>query len=108
VTSEKRRATASSHLHVLLDIGVVETTTNQSLGVKDGVGGVHGRDVLGRVTDEPLLLGKRDVRGGGSVTLVVGDDLDSVVLPYTDTRVGGTQVDTCCLATTKVKNAQKF
>jgi hypothetical protein len=88
VTSEKRRATASSHLHVLLDIGVVETTTDQSLGVEDGVGGVHGRDVLGRVTDEPLLLGERDIRGGGSVTLVVGDDLDSVVLPYTDTRVG--------------------
>lgn len=65
-----------AHLHVLLDIGVIETTTDQSLGVEDGVGGVHGRDVLGRVTDEPLLLGERDIGGGGSVTLVVGDDLD--------------------------------
>ena len=30
----------NAHLHVLLDVGVVETTSDQSLGVENGVGGV--------------------------------------------------------------------
>lgn len=59
-----------SHLHVLLDIWVIETSTNESLGVEDGVSGVHGGLVLGGISDQSLTLGESDVRRGGSVTLV--------------------------------------
>jgi hypothetical protein len=45
----------------------------------------HGRLVLGGITDQPLTVGEGDVRRRGPVSLVVGDDLNSVVLPQTDT-----------------------
>jgi hypothetical protein len=41
--------------------------------------------VLGGITDQSLTFGEGDVGRGGSVSLIVGDDLDSVVLPQTDT-----------------------
>ena len=65
-------------LHVGLNIGVRELSSNESLGVEDGVVGVHGDLVLGGITDETLRVVESDVRGGGSVTLVVGDNLDTV------------------------------
>ncbi|MCI90087.1 hypothetical protein A2U01_0111377, partial [Trifolium medium] len=45
------------------------------------------------VTDEAVGISESDVRGGGPVALVVGDDLDSVVLPDSDAGVGGAEVD---------------
>lgn len=46
---------------------------------------VHSDLVLCGITDETLALGERDIGGCRPVTLVVGDDLDTVVLPDTDT-----------------------
>jgi hypothetical protein len=37
----------STYSHVLLDIWVVESSTNQSFGIEDGVLWVHGRLVFG-------------------------------------------------------------
>lgn len=81
-------------LHVGLDLGVGELSSNQSLGVKDSVVGVHGDLVLGSITNESLRVVEGDIRWGGSVTLVVGNDFDSVVLPDTDTGVGCCEVST--------------
>jgi hypothetical protein len=59
---------------------------------KDGVGGVHGDLVLGGISDEPLGISEGDVGGGGTVSLVVGYDLDAVVLPDADAGVGGAEI----------------
>lgn len=44
-----------------------------SLDIEDGVDRVHGGLVLGGLTDQTLLSGEGDERGGGEGTLVVGD-----------------------------------
>lgn len=75
-------------LHVGLDLGVGELSSDQSLSVKDGVVGVHGDLVLGSISDKTLRVVEGDVGRGGSVTLVVGDNLDTVGLPDTDTTEG--------------------
>ena len=51
------------------------------------VGGVHGDLVLGRIADETLGVGEGNIRGRRAVTLVVGDNLNAVVLPDTDATV---------------------
>lgn len=41
---------------------------------------------------EMVGVGEGDIRGNGDVALVVGDDLDTIVLPGADAGVGGTGV----------------
>ena len=60
---------------------------------QDGVDRVHGDLVLGCITDQTLGIGEGDVRRRGTVSLVVGNDLDPVVLPYPDARVGRAEID---------------
>ena len=61
-----------------------------SLSIEDGVAGVHGGIVLGRLTDQTLLLGEGDEGRGGERTLLVGNDLDIVALVRSNAGVGGT------------------
>ena len=81
-------------LHVGLDRGIVKSSADQSLGIKDGVGGVHGHLVLGGITNQSFGIGEGHKRWGGSVALVVGDDLDLAMLEHTDARIGGAQINT--------------
>jgi hypothetical protein len=53
---------------------------------------VHGDLVLGSISDETLTLGEGDIRGGRAVTLIIGNDLNTVVLPDTDTPKNTNQV----------------
>jgi len=78
---------------ILLDGLVAKLATNESLGIEDSVGGVSSGLVLGGISDETLLFGEGNVRGGGVDTLVVGDNFDLVVLPHTDARVGGSEIN---------------
>jgi hypothetical protein len=55
-------------LEVLLDVLLVKLATDKPLGVEDGVAGVLGRLVLGRIADETLVLSEGDPRGGDPVT----------------------------------------
>ena len=43
---------------------------------------------LGCVTNEALLVGEGNVGGRSAVTMVVGDDLNTTVLPNCDTAIG--------------------
>jgi hypothetical protein len=72
-------------LHVSLDLGVIETATNKTLGIEDGVLGVHGGLVLGSITDKTFRVGESDVRRSGTVTLLIGNDFDTLGLPNTNT-----------------------
>lgn len=67
--------------------------TDETLRTKDDVGGVHRDLFLRGVTDETLYVQERDIKRGGVATLVAGDDLDTVVLPGNDIRVGGSEID---------------
>ena len=60
------------------------------LDIEDGVARVHGSLVLGSLTDQSLLLVEGNERGGGEVTLLVGNDLNIVTLVGSNTGVGST------------------
>lgn len=70
---------------ILLNDWVVEFSSDKSLGVEDSVEWVFGSLVVSCVTDKSLGIGESDVGWSGSVTLVIGDDLDSFVFPESDT-----------------------
>jgi len=59
----------------------------------DGVDGVEGGLVHGRVADEPRRAGERDAGRREEIALVVWDDLAAVVPPHGHARVGRAQVD---------------
>jgi hypothetical protein len=56
--------------------------------------GVQRGLILRSVTDETLAVGEGDIRGRGAVSLVVCDDLHSIVLPDTDARVRRAEINT--------------
>lgn len=65
-------------LHVGLNLCVLKLATDETLGVEDGVVGVHGDLVLGGISDETLGVGESDERGRCPVTLIIADDLATV------------------------------
>ncbi|CAA7406321.1 unnamed protein product [Spirodela intermedia] len=76
-----------------LPLRVVEVTNNREKHTEHGVHRVHGNLVLGGVADEALAVGEADIGRRGAVTLVVGDDLHTIVLPDPDARVGRTEIN---------------
>ena len=48
-------------LDVGLHLSIGELATDEALRVEDGVVGVHRDLVLGRVTDQPLIVGEGDI-----------------------------------------------
>lgn len=81
-------------LHIGLDFRVVELAANQSLGIEDSVCCVHGDLILSSITDQTLRIGEGNERGRRSVTLVVGDNFDSVISKDTYTGVGRSKINT--------------
>ena len=80
--------------HVRLDGGIVEAAADQTLGIEDRVGRVHGHLVLRGIANQSFGIGETNIGRGGSVALVVGDDFDFAVLEHTDARIGGAQINT--------------
>ena len=73
-------------LDVILNSLVSPVSANQPLGIEHGVLGVAGQLVLGGVSHESLSLSSEGhVAGGDTVTLVIGDDLNTSVLENSNT-----------------------
>ena len=62
---------------IILDDLVGKLASDQTLGVEDGVARVTSDLIFGGITDQTLGVGEGDVRGSGTVTLIVGDDFDT-------------------------------
>ena len=72
---------------VRLDLWIGECTPNESLDIEDGVVGIQNSLSFGSVADEAVGVGEGHVRGRAEVTLVIGNNLDPVVIPYGYTAV---------------------
>ena len=62
------------------------------LDIENSVVRVGGGLVLGRVTNQALLVGKGDVGRSDSVTLIVDENFDLALLHHTDAGVGCAQI----------------
>lgn len=72
---------------------ISEFTADESFGIEDSVVRVFGSLIFGCVSDESFSFSECDIGWGGSVSLVVSDDLNSVILPHSNTGVGGSEID---------------
>jgi len=70
--------------HVSLNSTVTEFATNQTLGIKNSVGGVHCYLVLGSITNQTFSISETNITGSCAVTLIISDDLNFSVLEYTN------------------------
>jgi hypothetical protein len=61
----------------------------RELRTKDSIGRVHGHLILGGISNEPLCVGERHIAGSSAISLVVSDDLHTIMLPDTNAAVGG-------------------
>ena len=78
---------------ISLDGLVSKLSTDESLGIEDGVERVSGSLILGGISDESFLVSEGNVGWGGVETLVVCDDFNLVVHPNSDAGVGGSEID---------------
>jgi hypothetical protein len=78
---------------VVLEFRVAEFLANQAFSVKHSICGVIGSGRFGRVADETFAGIEGYVGRCGTVTLVIGDDFDVVILPDSDAGIGGSQID---------------
>ena len=69
------------------DLWIGECAPNESLDIEYGIEGVQNSLDFGGVADKAVGVGEGHVRGRAEVTLVIGDDLDPIVVPYSYTAV---------------------
>ena len=72
-------------LDVSLHNRIGKLAANEPLCIEDGVLWVSGDLVLCSVTDESLSIGKSNITRRGSVSLIVCNDLDTIIFPNPDT-----------------------
>ena len=79
------------HLTIILNVKKQKIHLNS-------VDRIHGHLVLSGITDEPLSVGEGDIGRSGSIALIVGDDLHTIMLPNPHTGIGGPEIDSNCWA----------
>jgi hypothetical protein len=72
-------------LHIFLYDRISEFSSDKSLGIEDSIVGIFGYLVLGCISYESLSFSEGDIRWGGPISLIIGNDLNSIILPNTDT-----------------------
>lgn len=80
-------------LHIALNGRVGESAADEPLGVKNGVLRIHRDLILGRIADKPFGIGESHIGGRSSVALVVGNNLNPIVLPNADAAVSGAEIN---------------
>ena len=80
-------------LYVFLDNLITELSSNQSFGIEDCVDRIFGSLVFGSISNESFCFCEGNIWWGGSVSLVVGNDLNSFVLPDAYAWVGCSKIN---------------
>ena len=74
-------------LHVALNSFVSPVPTDQTLGVENSVLRVGGQLILGGISNQTLTIrSEGNIRGGDTVTLVIGNNFNASVFKHTDTE----------------------
>lgn len=73
--------------HIFLHYRVAEFSTDEPLGIKNGVGGVAGGLVFGGIPYKTFGVSEGYIGGSGSVALIVRNDFYFVVHPYSHTGI---------------------
>jgi len=81
-------------LHVRLEFSISESSTDETFRIKDTVLRVHGNLIFGGIANKTFRVGKGDVGWSCSVTLVVRNDLNTIILPNSNAAVSRTKIDT--------------
>mmetsp|Transcript_20468 Transcript_20468/g.28362 ORF Transcript_20468/g.28362 Transcript_20468/m.28362 type:complete len:236 (-) Transcript_20468:151-858(-) len=83
--SVTRQDSERPQFQIRLDAGIAVLASNESLGVKNCVAWVHRDLILSGITNETFCVSESNIGRCSSVTLVVGNDLNTVMLPDTNT-----------------------
>lgn len=76
-----------------MDNRIIKLSPNESFGVKDCVGRIHGNLVLSNNPSESLCVSNSHIARSGPVALVIGDDLHFAMLENLNTRIDGAQIN---------------
>lgn len=71
--------------HIFLDETISEFSSDKSFSIEDGVERVSCDLIFSGISDKSFSFGETNIRGGGSVTLIIGNDFNFVVLIDSDT-----------------------
>ena len=85
-------------LHVCLDFGISESTTDKTFRTKYTVLRVHCNLIFGSIANQPFRVGESDVGWSCSVTLIVCNDFNTIILPNSNTAVSCSKIDTNSLS----------
>lgn len=80
-------------LDLRLDAGVAKFFPNQSLRVEHRPPRIAVHLRLCRISNETFRICKRHIRRRGSVSLIVGDNVNLTILVDTDAAIGGSKVN---------------
>mmetsp|Transcript_7571 Transcript_7571/g.15800 ORF Transcript_7571/g.15800 Transcript_7571/m.15800 type:complete len:304 (+) Transcript_7571:60-971(+) len=80
-------------LKIGLDGRLTKFASQETFGIKDSVGGIHGRLRFGRITNQTLRVVEGDVGRSRAIALVIGNNLHTIILPNTDTGIGRSQIN---------------
>mmetsp|Transcript_12746 Transcript_12746/g.19074 ORF Transcript_12746/g.19074 Transcript_12746/m.19074 type:complete len:90 (-) Transcript_12746:48-317(-) len=84
-------------LHILLHSRIRKPPSDHSLSVEHCIGGIHSDLIFRRITNETFSISKRYIGWSGSVSLIIGYDLNTIILPYSDAGISCSEINTYAL-----------